>query len=135
MTTIVPFEVSHLLDITVQPEHAVLMPLLWGLGLTALRRSMVGPWSWTAMQEDVPVAACGIVESGHAWAFLSVDMRRNLIPVTRAVRRVLDTHRHAVGPVLAHIDEANKNAVRWAKFLGFKPDLTVGDWYFDARPL
>ena len=131
----VPFQVGHLLDMTVQPEHAAIMPLFWGLGLTALYNSMVGPWSWTALRDEVPIASCGVVESGYAWAFLAEDVQRSLIPVTRAVRRVLDTHRQAVGPVLAHIDEADKNAVRWAKFLGFRPDPPAGNWCFDARPL
>ncbi len=135
MTTIVPFQMGHLLDMTVQPEHAAIMPMLWGLGLTALYRTMVTPWSWTAMRDDTPVAACGIVASGYAWAFLSEDMKLGMLPVTRAVQRILDTHRHVVGPVLAHIDEDNKNAVRWAKFLGFRPDPSAGNWCFDARSL
>ena len=123
------------MDLEVQPEHAAVMPMFWGLGLTALHHGLVGPWSWTAMQDRTPVAACGIMAHCYAWAFLAADMRRHLLPVTRAVQHVLDTHSHVVGPVLAHIDEENENAVRWAKFLGFKPDPIAGNWYFDARSL
>lgn len=133
MICFVPFRLGHLLDLRVQPEHAPIMPQLWALGMPQLQSAMVGPWSWTAVRDERPVAACGILENGYAWALLGNDLKRDMVRVTRVVRRVLDTHRHAVGPVLAAIDETRPDAVRWAKFLGFSPTPN-GDWCFDARP-
>ncbi len=128
---IAPFELSDIAKIEVQPQHASIKPMLCRYLLSL--SELVGPWSYTAWnQYGLPVASCGILQNGNAWALLSPILRRDMLAVTRYVRGVLEDHTHAIGPVLADIDEKHSEAVRWAKLLGFRPKLEIGVWQFSG---
>lgn len=94
----------------------------------------VGPYSWTAWSDyGIPVACCGILPNGEAWALLSRQLGRSMVPVTRKVRAVLEEH---PGPVSARLDLANPAALKWAGILGFRPTADPGLWVYqkDAEP-
>ncbi len=128
-----PFEVHDLRDMEVQERHARLVPQLFAqAGLLGLQNLLRRPWSWTAWAENGrPVAACGILHDGGAWAFLAPDCRRYMLEITRGAQKVLTNYAQVVGPVYADIDPAYENAVRWARAIGFRPD---GErWTFDGQ--
>ena len=114
-----PFRLSDLLHLEVQERHVAIWPVLWRMGFHL--RCMLGPWSWTAELDGRPIAACGILEDGYAWALLGEGLSGNMIPVTRTVRNALVSHARVIGPVYAHVDDTHPEAVRWARVLGFKP--------------
>jgi hypothetical protein len=133
MIEISPFDLHDLEQMEVQQKHKELVPVLFNSYLSA-RRMLEGPWAWTAWTEHGrPVASCGILNNGGAWAFLSEDLRRDMVAVTRAVRRVLELHAAVKGPVFADIDGSFAEGVRWAKFLGFQPGAEdPSRWWYDA---
>lgn len=130
MIRVEPFAFSDLLMFEVQRAHAVLTPMLLARPLSA-QRAMEGPWSYTAWSAfGVPVAACGMLLSGYAWALLAPDLRHYMLPVSRAVRRVMADYRAQEGPVFAEIDSGYPEAVRWAKLLGFQPEGAGRTWVY-----
>lgn len=95
-----------------------------------MQRLMTGPYSWTAWNEyGLPVAACGILENGVAWAFVTEDARRDILAITRAVRQVLDLHVADRGQVTAEVRGYDEKAVKWASLLGFVP-VGGGNWVY-----
>lgn len=125
-----PFGFSDLWLMDVQDRHAPIIPLL-ARRVFSVQRLAEGPWSYTAWNAcGVPVACCGIMPGGGAWAFLGADMRRYMTPVTRHVLRVLKDHVALEGPVYADIDMSYPAAIRWAKLLGFRPGAE-SRWVFN----
>lgn len=65
-------------------------------------------------------AACGILESGEAWAFVDPDIPPDAaLSLFRKTKEVLDKHRLQKGPVSAKVDPDVDAAVKWATALGF----------------
>ncbi|WP_299444688.1 hypothetical protein [uncultured Rhodospira sp.] len=123
MITFAPFELSDLDLLEVQPRHTAVYEMFQEIGHARLERLLVGRYSWTAWTAyGVPVAACGILYNGSAWAILAPDLRRFMLPITRKVRTVLEQHAAERGDVVAHIDRTHLEASRWAGKLGFEPD-------------
>lgn len=118
-----PFRTDDLLYLETQERHAHLIPIFYKrLGLFGMQQ-LVSEFSWTAWSGyGQAVACCGILPDGGTWAFLSRDCRRVMIPVTRAVRQVLQVFAGVHGAPYADIDSTYLEAVRWAKLLGFRPD-------------
>lgn len=114
-----PFKLSDLLRLEVQKRHMAIWPIIWRQGLNL--QKMLGPWSWTAERDEQPIAACGILEGGWAWALLGEGLGRDMVPVIRTTRNALVSHATVLGPVYAHIDDTHPEAVRWAGILGFEP--------------
>lgn len=126
-----PFGFSDLWLMDIQGRHALWRPV-FARRAFAVQRLMEGPWSYTAWSAyGIPVACCGVLPDGGAWAFLSADMKRHMVPVGRAVRRVLGDHVALSGPVYADIDTTYPAAIRWVKLLGFRPEAE-NRWIFDG---
>ena len=125
-----PFEVSDLDAMDVQARHRPILEMAqWAAG--QIKKTVEGPYSWTAWTPyGQAVAACGILEDGHAWAFLGTGSPKHYVAITRKVRQVLECHVAIIGPVYAAIDPNHPEAVRWARLLGFRPEGTK--WVFDA---
>jgi hypothetical protein len=116
-----PFEIADLDTLEIQPQHVELRELIDTVPRDLLARVMEGPYSWTAWTPyGIPVAACGILRSGEAWAILCADLSRSMVPVTRKVREVLRQYAKEVGPATASIEKSHPEAVRWARVLGFQ---------------
>lgn len=116
-----PFELSDLEAIRVQPRHAGLVPIILAHPLV-FQHAMVGPWSYTYwLACGRPVACAGITTSGEGWAFLGEDMRRVMVPCSRATRQVHEVYARSVGPVKWHVDRRHPEAVRWAELIGLRP--------------
>lgn len=124
MIELKPFSLYDLGVMQIQDRHAGLVHTIqqrW----TELEPRLVGPYSWTAWgTPKIPVAACGILECGGTWAFLAKNLRKDMIAVTREVRKVLDRFLAEKGVPYAEIDEAHAAAVRWVELLGFKRSAT-----------
>ncbi len=119
---------SDLLLLDPQEVHrpAVALALRYA---STVQRAWAGRWAWTMWAASgVPLACCGIHE-GRAWAILGRDLRRYMVPLTRAVRIALEAHAAAEGPVTADVDEGHPEAVRWTTFLGFRREAP-GVWRF-----
>lgn len=122
------FEPADLDAIEIQPRHAS--------GITALvaerpgLKHLMRNWGYTAWTPyGVPAAICGVLPNGTAWAILATDLKRFMVPISRAVRAVLKAHAREQGPVWADIDSTHPEAVRWARALGFR-EQSAGRWVF-----
>lgn len=122
------FDPADLDAIEIQPRHAA--------GIVKLvaehpeLKYLMRNWGYTAWTPyGVPAAICGVLPNGTAWAILAADVRRVMVPLTRAVRAVLTTHAKTQGPVWADIDSTYPEAVRWARALGFR-EQSAGRWVF-----
>lgn len=130
MIQLIPFQVDDLKLLPVQPLHVEALAQVLTLDRATLKHRLENQWSWTAWDDEIPVAACGIMPHGEAWAFLAADLTHNMVAITRAVRSVLDGRAKAVGPVTATTLLNFPPADRWVRMLGFvkQPD---GHWKFE----
>lgn len=122
-----PFSVADLHLIEVQPRHAEALAAV--LADLEPYRMLEGPTAWTLWRGGRPLGCAGITQ-GVAWAFLGRDLRRDMVRVTRFVRRILELHRENVGPVTAEIDESFPAGVQWALLLGFRRS-SPGVWTYE----
>lgn len=80
--------------------------------------------AWVAVKDGMPVCAAGVLPiwpgRGQAWAVFDYQKiePRDMIAITRAVRRFLDTCTYA--RVEMTVEEGFEPGLRWAKLLGFK---------------
>lgn len=81
--------------------------------------------AFTMLVDGKVMAICGH-SKGELWAFLGKDLKRAMVALTRYGM----TKIKAFGPVVAWIDSANENAVRWAKLAKFKP-VAHEYWYHE----
>lgn len=118
MIKVVPFQAAHLAAIRLQDMQAHLSDWVTteqGLALEAHQ-------SYTALLEDEPVAAAGVIEQWRgrsiAWAFISDTGPRLFLPVHRAIKHFLDGC--YVQRVEMTVDCDFPAGHRWAKMLGFE---------------
>lgn len=123
-----PFAFTDLLDLELQSTHQYLLNPILGRMLS-LKPQMEGPYSWSGWTAHGRLVACaGILPNGVAWALFSGDMRREFVPITRMARKMMERF---PGQVIADIDAEFPEAVRWAKLVGFEPDIRQsGAWRF-----
>lgn len=136
MIQLEPFRLADLTLLEVQDRHSAVPQIVLSRPLTATV-ALEGPWSWTAwLPYGVPVACCGVLDNGIAWALLSPDAGPHMVAITRASRRVFEMRRELGLPTVATVDDSHDAAVRWVRMLGFRQDAN-GVWVFgaDAKPL
>lgn len=130
-----PFEVADLETLDVYPRYR-------NARLTILSQpddyahKLETPFSWTMWHPaGWPIGCAGINPlTDEAWAFLGRDMRRYMVPFSRAVRKFgLDPYLERCGPPLAYVDRDHPEAYRWVKLLGFR-HLEGHYWIYDAPP-
>ncbi len=110
-------DLQKLRDIQEKHHHTYELALSCGSRMQQIENS----FSWTAWDGDQAIACCGITDC-CTWAFLSCDLRKDMLAITRQVQRVLRIHYVTrPHPIYADIDINHPAAVRWAKLLGFQP--------------
>lgn len=126
---IVPFAPEHAAAIAVQPAQAG-----EAMGLPTVAVSHMGP-SWTALDDtDRVLCIAGIAvshsEHGTAWASFAADKRSAMVPIARAMQRVIAVadYRRLDMVVRATFDEA----VEFAELLGFRLEAVMHDWFPDG---
>lgn len=116
---------QHLERLTLQPYQAMLQPLLSD---PEYRQSLfeAGP-AISAVEGDEVLASMGLIPQWDgravAWALVSLEARKNLLGITRAIMRSLDLfpYRRVETPVATNFVEGH----RWAHLLGFKNEGTM----------
>lgn len=115
---VVPFRREHLREMVIQQRHQgmekYLTPEMYDL--------MEGTHSFTGVVGDEVLACAGVFEmvSGRAlaWAYLSDNVGRRMLHVTRAVSRYLELSPYR--RIEMDVDCDFEAAHRWAKLLGFE---------------
>lgn len=94
----------------------------------ALAKALEGPFAYTAMANGRPVAAAGLankwVDYWVAWAYMSADAGKHMVPITRAVRRILPEL--PKGRIEAATPISYGAGCRWLEMLGFKCETPEG---------
>lgn len=110
MLEVVPAKPEHILNLKIQPRHREAYRLI----VEALDQMPLAG-ALTLLRDGVPVAVGGI-HDGVGWALLSEDLRRGeMVVIHRVASRLLREYNR---PVVAEINEAHPEAVRWARLLG-----------------
>lgn len=111
---VVPFEPGHIRQIRAQPAQRD-----YELGAEAMDTPF--GYARTAMHNGRPLACAGVVEvwqgRAYAWALLAEDAGPFMLPITRAIRSVLDGAPFRRVEMAVDADFAAGR--RWAELLGF----------------
>ena len=125
MIDIVPFNPAHLPHIDLIDEERYILPLLED---EAYQELMIGPYSYTAIKDGVILGCGGLAPLmptvARAWAVTSKAAGRNMLPLTRIVRRCLFYHHFLRIEILVLADF--KAANRWARILGCELETPNG---------
>jgi hypothetical protein len=119
MIRLAPFRVEHWRRIKLQPEQENMLGFLSDYEVQQLETTD----AFTAFAEDRIIAIAGVVplspRRGHAWALMSSEAGRHMLPITRAINRFwninYDYHRVEMA-VKCSFEEGH----RWARILGFE---------------
>lgn len=123
MIRVEPFRMADLDLLPVQERHNGTLATVLALPRDVTISLLETRWSWTAWSPSgIALACCGVLPNGEAWAFLACDLRRYMVPVSRAVRKVMQDHARAVGPVTATTLPDFPQAERWVRLLGFRQE-------------
>ena len=129
---LVPFAPGHAQLIRLQPEQwQEVGPSV--ADAHALKLYQGGP-GLTAFSDDAPLAAAGLVEVhphyATAWALLGVEAGAAMLPITRAIERVLCEGVYARVDTTVRADFTAGH--RWAWMLGFKRLGRLRRWGADG---
>jgi hypothetical protein len=119
MIAVVPYKPEHLTSMVLQPDQAYLRAFI----TPEVASAVAAHEAFSALDEDGDVlGSAGVIKlwegRGMAWAYLSVNARNYMLPITKAVRRFL-----AICPlrrVEMTVDAEFAEGHRWANMLGFK---------------
>jgi hypothetical protein len=133
MIEIVPYKAEHVAAIVPNVESAQ-----YGAFATpAIARTLEGPFAKTALLDGRPIACAGLAnrwyESWIAWAYLSRDTGKHMLPLTRAIRQALPDLPQ--GRIEASTPMDYPEGRRWLEMLGFKCETPNGmaHWTPDGR--
>lgn len=132
----VPFRPEHLGWLRLQAAQAYLQPLMsepeYGVSLT-------GPYAWSAMLRDRPVACAGILPQwpgrAIAWALLTRELGpRQFLRAHHKVAAVLRAaHAAGIRRIETTVDAGFNAGHRWARALGFRPEGLMRAYSPDGR--
>lgn len=116
---VVPFQKYHIDQIVVQEKQQDKFPHM----TEEMKESLTREASFTGIDEDGTILAiAGIMPLSDcrcfAWSYLSGNLKHKLVPLTKVVKRYLDTvpyHR-----IEMHVECDFAQGHRWAKMLGFE---------------
>lgn len=116
--TVIPFEVSHLRLMKVQPAQQAVLQHVTDDFLSLLENTN----AFTAVVDGEVIACAGVIEyykgRGEAWSYLSADLGSNMVAVYRAIKSYLDTV--DVRRIEITVDTDFAEGHRFAKLLGFE---------------
>jgi RimJ/RimL family protein N-acetyltransferase len=85
---------------------------------------------FTVTVDGIPIGCIGVVnfweKRRHAWAYLSQDAGKHLVPLTRAIRRWLKYH--GEGRLETAVDCRFDAAIRWVEMMGFEREGKMRQW-------
>lgn len=115
---VVPFKREHIANMVIQQRQEGMEGLL----TDGILKTLESGQAFTALDGDEVLACSGVIEVTEgraiAWAYLSRDVGKRMVYVTRKVRDYLD-----IAPyrrIEMDVDCDFKQAHRWAKMLGFE---------------
>jgi hypothetical protein len=116
---VVPFQPEHLTAMVLQPDQAYLRAWI----TPEVAAAVAAHEAFSALDEDGDViGSAGVINlwegRGMAWAYLSVNARNHMLPITKAVRRFLEVC--PLRRVEMTVDAEFPQGHRWANMLGFK---------------
>lgn len=131
------FVPQDLYALSLQRQQSGLRDLILGDGYAEALAEAGPAYTATAVSEgggELIVACIGTIPQWQgyqrAWALLSGDAGRCMVPLTRGISRWLRFHNE--GRVDTAVDCTFEAAIRWAKMLGFKRE-GVMEKYRDGR--
>lgn len=124
MIEIVPYKAEHIqaIEPTSDASHYK------ALTTSAIARTLEGPFAKTALLDGRPIACAGLAnrwyESWIAWAYLSKDTAPHMLPITRAIRKMLpDLPKGRIEAATPMDYQAGR---RWLELLGFNLETPFG---------
>jgi hypothetical protein len=115
---VVPFQATHLEQLTLQPAQAAWRGRIDGEAGAALEASGL---AWALLVGDRVIGCGGVIDRGggraEAWALLAQDAGPAMLAATRAVRRYFETAPFRRIEAVTAVDFMP--AARWTRLLGF----------------
>jgi hypothetical protein len=125
MIDIISYRPEHLAQIKLQHMQEILQNTDHANGLTE------STMAWTAKRGDEVVCIAGVAEiwtnRGMAWVLLSETAGRDLLAITRALKRYLSLNEYK--RLEAVVSCQWPEAQRWARMLGFREEVERAEAY------